>query len=168
MIGEDMPHWYVTDLLSYDSDTGLFTWKMSTGSQKAGSRAGVVDKESGYVRISIDRKTYKAHRLAWFYVHKRWPAQNIDHINHDRADNRLVNLREVTQKQNTQAMKKRVNTKSKFKGITPYKYKPGFFVAQIRYDGKQRKIGIFDSELAAHEAYCAEARKRFGEYFCAG
>lgn len=67
---------------------------------KAGSVAGHSDRSRGYVDIRIDAKKYKAHRLAWLYVHGRWPEKLIDHINGVKTDNRLINLREASAAEN--------------------------------------------------------------------
>lgn len=168
MTKEDIPHWYVLDMLAYDQTTGLFYWRKPIGAHKAGEFAGARASENGYVRITLAKQTYRAHRLAWFYVYGVWPSQHLDHINRNRADNRLENLREVNQKQNTQNMSKRKNSACKYKGVTPLPYDKTRFVAQIRFDGKQRKLGIFASQEEAHQAYCGIAREKFGVFFSAG
>lgn len=102
----------ITELLTYSPDTGEFTWKprdrrwfTTERSQKwwnarfANTRAGGVTKE-GYRVIRIFHRGIKSHRLAWLYVYGVWPKQ-IDHINHNRADNRIINLRDVCHLENT-------------------------------------------------------------------
>lgn len=165
---EDIPHWYVLDMLTYDKTTGLFHWRKSVGAHKAGEIAGSCKSANGYVRITLAKSSYRAHRLAWFYVHGVWPSQHLDHVNRNRTDNRLENLREVSQQQNTQNMSKRKNSVCKYKGVTPLPYDKTRFVAQIRFDGKQRKLGIFTSQEEAHQAYCEAAREKFGTFFSAG
>ena len=84
---------YLREALHYDPDTGIFTWKVATAScVKVGAEAGCV-KNDGYRAIGMGGKSYKAHRLAWLYVHGEWPKEQIDHINHIRTDNRMENLR---------------------------------------------------------------------------
>lgn len=80
-------------LFSYDAQTGLF--------ERNGQTVGILNS-NGYVQVRIHGKLYMAHRLAWLYVHNRWPENQIDHINRRKTDNRLINLREVTQSQNAQ------------------------------------------------------------------
>jgi hypothetical protein len=100
----------VSDCLIYDKDTGVFTWKKNPGKKiKAGVKAGTINQE-GYVAISINRKVYYGHRLAFLFVYGRLPIGVIDHINQKRDDNRISNLREVTKSQNA------LNT-SKTKGV---------------------------------------------------
>lgn len=81
-------------LLSYNPDTGLFTWLVSRGKAKAGDIAGSPWKD-GYLRIKVLRRGYAAHRLAWLFAHGHWPQLQIDHINGIRTDNRIHNLRDV-------------------------------------------------------------------------
>jgi len=85
--------------LRYDQETGVFTWRISTGSVCAGSEASHVGTE-GYRRIRLRKRIYEAHRLAWFYVYGEWPKGCIDHINGDRLDNRIANLRDTTKVEN--------------------------------------------------------------------
>jgi len=87
-------------LLTYDPYTGLFTWLVDAYSNKVkGKIAGSI--KEGYINISIDRKLYRAHRLAWLYVNGVFPSE-IDHINRVKSDNRICNLREVSRSENCQ------------------------------------------------------------------
>lgn len=84
------------ELLSYDPATGVFIWKVTrNGKMKVGLPAGSIDREDGYVEICLDRRDYKAHRLAWLYVTGAWPVYGIDHIDRDKTNNRFINLRDV-------------------------------------------------------------------------
>ena len=84
------------ELLSYDAETGIFTWI-----RRHNNVAGATDAY-GYIVIRLDKVLYKAHRLAWLYAYGVLPLQNLDHINQIKNDNRIANLREVTQSQNMQ------------------------------------------------------------------
>lgn len=83
-------------VLHYDPETGAFYWKETRAQRIAGSVAGAVDKVTGYRIVTIDKTPHLAHRLAWFYIHGTWPLSQVDHINREKLDNRIDNLREVT------------------------------------------------------------------------
>ena len=88
------------EVLTYDSETGIFVWR-SKKSRNKGKVAGHL-RSDGYVAITVDSKLYRAHRLAWLYVHSYFPEHDIDHMNGVRDDNRLVNLREASRACNLQ------------------------------------------------------------------
>lgn len=98
-----------------------------------------------------------AHRLAWLYVHGRWPDGLIDHKNGDRADNRFDNLRDVAHRVNMQNLRKAfVSSKTGLLGASPLK--DGRFGAFIKRDGKSKNLGTFDTPELAHAAYVAAKR----------
>ena len=82
------------DLLRYDPETGRFYWKANRGKGRVGAIAGAVS-DLGYLVIMIDGKRIRASRMAWLFTHNEWPKNFIDHINHDRSDDRISNLRDV-------------------------------------------------------------------------
>ena len=104
------------ELLKYDQDTGIFTWRVQAGGRKPGDIAGGINNR-GYCRICIDAQKYSAHRLAWLYIHGYFPEHYIDHINRKTADNRLCNLREVTPSCNNKNCKVFSNNKSGITGV---------------------------------------------------
>src|ERR1035437_1342352 len=90
------------ELLHYDPATGVFSWLTNMkGGVRCGDVAGCKTGGQGYIRIRLDDHCYYGHRLAFFYVNDRWPAQ-IDHINRDRSCNAWLNLREATFSTNAQ------------------------------------------------------------------
>jgi hypothetical protein len=139
------------ELLQYNPDTGRFTWLQPSNrfSQvRPGDPAGSLHKR-GYVHIKVDWQSYKAHRLAWLYVHGRWPEPAIDHINRDKADNRLVNLREADQLRNMQNKSIYARNTSGYTGVSPHR-DTGKWVAQLQVNRRNHHIGIFETpELAA-------------------
>ncbi len=148
-------------LLRYDQGTGVFTWLVRLGSQaRVGSVAGTIYK-NGRRYITIERKRYFAHRLAWLYVHGSWPAEQIDHVNLDRDDNRIINLREATSKQNSGNKPVLRSNRLGIKGVC---LKNNKYRARIRVDGVLIHLGYFASPEDASAAYASAAVKHYGEF----
>lgn len=151
-------------LLAYDPATGAFVWRVRRGNHAvAGSEAGFVHP-SGYRYIRVLGRRYSAHRLAWLYVFGFWPKQQIDHVNGVRSDNRISNLREVSQRENAQNLHGPLssNRTSRFLGVS-WKSRERRWRAQIQLDRKKLDLGLFESEEAARDAYLA-AKKRLHPY----
>lgn len=131
------------EYLVYDADTGQFTRLMSaTRTDRIGEIAGK-NRPNGYRDIKIAGKDYLAHRLAWLYVHGEWPADQIDHINGVRSDNRIDNLRLVSRKQNMENQTLHVNNKSGYRGVYWCKVN-GKWRARVKHQGKHCEAGLFD------------------------
>lgn len=153
--------------LQYDQETGIFTLaKVGTvrnwSRKKVGDAAGCVEPR-GYIVLRVQRRKYYAHRLAWLWCHGELPSDgaDIDHINGDKSDNRICNLRLATRAQNNQNQKRRVCA-SGLKGAHMTK---GKWTSRItRPDGKQVYLGTFASKEDAHQAYVVAAEKFFGEF----
>lgn len=100
----------------YNPDTGVLTWKtIGVGRPKSG-KAGYINKR-GYCIVGLDHKMYRVHRVAWLLTHGEWPTSTIDHINGDFSDNRLANLRAVSQKENNQNRPLQKNNSSGVMGV---------------------------------------------------
>lgn len=139
-------------LLMYDPATGVFTWRVSRPTKiKPGDVAGNVNPK-GYVSVGVKGKIYRAHRLAWLYVHGRWPHNEIDHINRIRNDNRIVNLREADRSVNTQNTNLHGRNTSGFRGVGWHKQHQAWR-ARISVNGKTKNLGYFPSREDAAEAY---------------
>ena len=137
----------------YNPETGVFTWLVGYKNKRIDRKAGdIINTVSGigYISATIKGEYYSAHRLAWFYMHGYWP-ECIDHINHIRSDNRLVNLRETTTQGNGKNQSMRKNNKS---GITGVRWsKPhNKWIARIVVNAKEIHLGIFTDKF---EAICA-------------
>ena len=138
--------------LKYDADTGLFTWVKPTSNRvKPDAPAGVL-KNEGYIIVGFKSRQHLAHRLAWFYSYGEWPKGEIDHINRNRQDNRLVNLRDTTRSENARNTGARPNSSSGIKGISWDKLCKRWRV-QMRANGKQTYIGVFKTIEEATIAY---------------
>ena len=153
---------YLKAVLHYDPDTGLFTYLVKRGQCIPGRIAGKKSKH-GYWRVSVDRVLYSAHRLAWFYVNEEWPTGDIDHVNRDKLDNRIRNLRLATPSQNGANTAVKSRNTSGFKGVTWHKSCKKWQAA-IKVAGKNIHLGLWDDPKEAHAAYVAAANEHFGEY----
>jgi hypothetical protein len=143
----------VRSLLAYDPQTGLITWRASRRGIAAGSVAGTRTSH-GYVQISVDGRFYRAHRLAWLIVHGSFPDGEIDHINRNPSDNRLVNLRVVTRTVNLHNCGTRCDNKSGLTGVS-WSRNRRKWVAQIQVNGATKYLGRFVTAEAARSAYLA-------------
>jgi len=141
----------------YDETTGVFTRTKDKGRGKKGQRAGTIHSK-GYEVIRIDDKLYKSHRLAWLYVYGKWPDQ-IDHINGDRKDNRICNLRLTSSAENMQNRHKpNPRNTSGHKGVGWYKPLCKWRV-KIMKDYKTIHLGYYKNLDDAIKAYAQGAAK---------
>jgi len=139
-------------VIRYEADTGQFFWLDANKKRNSNSVAGSV-MGRGYLSITVDGVSYLAHRLAWFYSHEKWPAGQIDHINENKLDNGLCNLRDVSQTCNLlNQSKPQKNNQIGLRGVS-YCPKKGLYRAQLMLRGKQYHLGHFVDPLAAHQAY---------------
>ena len=147
-------------LLRYNKRTGVFTWRVTAGARALkGARAGGVCS-AGYWILRIDRTSYRASRLAWFYVNGSWPKADIDHKNGNRADDRYANLRDVSVSVNVQNQRRaRADNQQKVLGVIKARTK-GKFAARIGLpDGTRKWLGTFDNTTDAGLAYLKAKRQ---------
>jgi hypothetical protein len=152
------------ELLSYDSETGVWTTRVSShnGRWKAGRIAGVLSR--GYRVIRVDGWLYLSSRLAVLYMTGEWPAEEVDHKDTNRSNDRWLNLREATRQQNASNRPISPNNKSGLKGATFRKGRRRPWFAQIVVANRNISLGYFATKEAAHAAYCAAAREHYGEF----
>lgn len=129
----------------------------------AGKQAGCFCEKTKYVLIRLCGKVYLAHRLVWFYVHGSWPLDQLDHINMKRSDNRIVNLREASNSQNTMNRGVQSNSTTKIKGVSFDKAR-NKFAAEITVNGIRHRLGRFDTKEEAAKVYKRAAKKLHGDF----
>lgn len=149
----------VRELFHYDTATGVFTRRVTTNNNgaRAGTSAAASNGPGRHLITRIDGKKYYLHRLAWLYVHGRWPEHVIDHINGDPADNRISNLRDIPQSVNMQNQRNaKKNGSTGFLGVTRNHKR---FMAQLQVGGKYHYLGTYDTPELAHAAYLTAKRE---------
>lgn len=150
----------IKDSLSYNPDTGNFIWVNISKyhSEKIGRIAGTINASRGkeYIAIRISGKSYGAHRLAWIFTHG-WQPEEIDHINGNSLDNRIINLRSCDRLTNNQNHTKGQNKSGLPLGVRVLSN--GRYQARIRANHKTRYLGAFATPKEAGEAY-SKAREK--------
>lgn len=161
--GRELTAAVLRSIVYYDPGTGIFTWLPRAETSRHGKAFNTVyagktagsPHSMGY--ISLLRTV--AHRLAWLYVHGRWPVDQIDHINGDRTDNRIANLRECSNAENCQNVRAHRDGTSRYVGVSysgHSKSRP--WQAAICVRGKQRNLGYFATEEDALAARISAKR----------
>lgn len=153
----------LTRVLDYNPLTGLFTWKVNEGKKRKGKIAGNINKVSNYVQIRINKILYYAHILAWFYVTKHWPINQIDHKDNIRNNNVFENLQEATQNQNKKkTILKSTNTLG-YKGVG-FDSRRNLYFSKIVSNRVTYWLGYFDCPKSAAEAYDEKAQILHGKF----
>ena len=147
--------------IKYNPLTGVFTRLKPWGTRPIGSLIGGLSPQ-GYWQISVDGKTYSAQRLAWLYIYGEWPSGIIDHINRNKLDNRIENLRVANKSLNAHNTKIRKTNNSSVKGVTLRSLRNGKlphkpWVAYIMFNGIRKHLGTYCTlKEAANARYNAE------------
>lgn len=158
----------IASLFNYNSITGLFTWKERVGNKAFNNRlankvAGTLHNK-GYISLQSKFGNILAHNLAWFMVNGIIPkGLKVDHIDRDRSNNSISNLRLATDSQNMWNCGKKPNTKSKFKGVWWHKTNKKW-IAEIKKYRKKIHIGSFENEIDAAKAYDSKSLELHGEF----
>jgi len=139
-------------------EDGKLYWRISpTNTVKVGDRAGTVTFE-GYRQVGVDGQVYREHRVIFLMHHGYMPEYDCDHINRDRADNRIENLREVSRSCNMRNASISSRNTSGVTGVSWDKSNEKW-LAQIRAEGRSIKIGRFeDFKDAVSARYEAEIK----------
>jgi hypothetical protein len=150
----------LNSILAYDPLTGILIWKDNRSNMIKGSIAGSVNS-AGYKTITINSKTFRVQRIIWIMMFGYIPNDFfIDHVNGNKIDNRLENLRLATNSQNQQNRPAPKNNSSGYRGVTWHK-QMNKWMARISHHGKRKLIGFFDSAEDAYKAYKNEAKEIF-------
>lgn len=145
---------YETAIDLEDADLAEFNWSVKAG------KVGRV-----YAQRRVGNTTEPLHVVILERVIQRalHPSERADHIDNDSLNNLRCNLRVATHAQNIQNSRKHINANSKYKGVCFHR-QLGKFQAQIRVDGKQLHLGLFDTAELAHAAYCEAAKEHYGSF----
>lgn len=141
----------VRDLVHYDPDTGIMRWP---GGKQVGTITNV-----GYRQVTIQGKKYQASRLAFAYMTEKWP-EFMDHINHNKSDDRWVNLRDVSHSTNMKNLSTRQSNKSGYNGVRWHESRKKWQV-QVGYNGSTKHVGYYpklEDAISARKV----AEKRLG------
>lgn len=149
----------VREALYYNPETGNFSSR-----QHNGIRTRCMIGDNGYIYVSIKGKKYAAHRLAWFYFHGRWPKEDIDHINGNPSDNRILNLREATRKQNAHNRRLGKNNTSGMRCVSKNRVN-GKYAVKIWRFGQCFSLGEYSEKLDAAKVANDFLRKTDEEFF---
>lgn len=168
----------IRELLNYDPKTGLFTWKKrgvswfkdrggrytaewcqkSFNNKHGGKPAFTAETSKGYLTGGIMRRNFFAHRVAWAHFHGSWPKFTIDHINRDKGDNRIENLRDVSRVVNNHNVERR---KGEYVGVAWWEPSRKW-LARISKDGEFYYLGYYDTAIEAARVRDAKARELYG------
>lgn len=163
----------VRELVDYNPETGATVWKVRPlrpgnehhdkiwNARFPGTPVGF--DNVGYLATSIDGERYLVHRLCWFLYYGSWPSKDIDHINGNKRDNRIVNLRLATDSQNLCNGKLRKDSTSGFKGVS-LDSRDGRWQAYLNVNGRRLSLGRYDTPEDAHAVRDAAAKQHHGEF----
>ena len=150
---------WVRDNFVYEPTTGIFLWKKAGYGRMLGKILGT-KVWPGYLTMKANGIVYYAHRLAWLYVHGEWPNGHIDHIDGNKSNNAISNLRIATPSQNS-VSKRTTRRVAVSRGVMPH---GKGFVARIHFGGKRHYLGYFSTAEAAKAAYEAKAKEIHGDF----
>lgn len=153
---------FVSDLVEYDSETGNLFWKKDVArTAKKGSIAGI-QRSDGYRRLKVGGRSVYAHRISWMLFYGVACDKEIDHINGDRSDNRIENLRECSKLQNSQNRRIGFRNNSGYVGVSFYKPN-GKWQARTTINRKRISVGYFNNAYDANRARL-EVKKKYHSF----
>lgn len=150
------------ELFSYSPESGLFTRRVTRAANAMkGDVAGKCLTKGGYSAISISGKLYLTHRLVWLYANGEFPSGEIDHINGNRSDNRICNLRDVTRHENCKNQKMRATNTSGVLGVSWCRVSSKWH-SQMNSDGIKKCLGYYKYKW---DAICARKSAEIANSF---
>jgi HNH endonuclease/AP2 domain len=151
-------------LFTYNEETGELHWTRDVRPRaKKGEVAGFICPADGYRRIGYKGSINLGHRVMWLFHMGRWPHKFLDHIDGNRANNRIENLREASRTDNNRNVAIQRNNTSGYKGVSLMR-RDNVWVAQITVNRKNYFLGRFATPEEAHAAYCKAAKELHGEF----
>lgn len=153
---------WLRENMDYNPLTGSFAWKKPGFGRTVGKKIGsrLWSQGKSYLTMKVNGEVYYAHRLAWFYHYGEWPAGYVDHIDEERTNNAIANLRLATPAQNA-ARRTTTRLIGPSRGVFPHGIG---FVARIHYEGHRHYLGYFTTAEAAKAAYEAKAKEIHGDF----
>ncbi len=152
---------WIREFMAYDPETGALVWKAISHRRinAVGDHVGRVNTW-GYLGVCRAGKTIPCHRIGWFLHYGAWPSMDLDHINGNKLDNSIENLREVDRSTNMENFHvARKDNKSGLLGVSiDAKKRQQRYKATIKVKGKSRTIGRFYTAEEAHLAYLEAKR----------
>lgn len=143
--------------LAYDPDSGVFTWTSAAWHKRNRGAIAGSKKQNGYIEIQFQGKMLKAHRIAWLLCYGELaPDAQIDHIDGDRSNNRLINLRLVNHSTNQQ--NKHWARTDSATGLLGVSKNGRGWRAEILVEGKKMNLGTYATPALAHQAYVTAKR----------
>ena len=139
---------YLHSILNYDEHTGELTWRSTKQGRRGTLEAGHKRKKDKYIRVTIDRKLYYAHRLAWLHFYGVYPKKYLDHKDRNPQNNSITNLREATHSENMKNRKRQKHNTSGQSGVA-YRKDNGKWRASINHVGKRINLGTFTTKEEA-------------------
>lgn len=153
---------YLTKILHYDIGNGVFTWLRHSDIDLVGTIAGSAN-DQGYVQIVFDGVSSKAHRLVWLYLYGEFPKRIIDHVDGDKGNNRIENLRECSYSENQANRGLNRNNTSGYKGVSFCKVRRKWR-ALVYYQKSRICCGFYNDIIDAAKAYDVKVVELFGEF----
>lgn len=151
------------ELLTYNRDTGIFTWNALTNPRMRSNGVAGYTKANGYVLIKLRGKQYLAHRLAWLCVHGAFPSGLLDHIDRDPSNNRIENLRAATPVQNGGNRTINRTNISGYRGVS-YNKAARKYYGFMNIDNRNAYLGSFETPEAASAVVEARRNALYGEF----